>query len=132
MVPTAFSKCVQNIGFIRRLVARRLPFPGIIEDVVQEVVADFLAKADQWELQDDIRPLLAGIARKIIASHWRERAKRSPEVIARIAERLERLNCEDISPESHDLQIEALKCCLDKGLTRSKSNSSASPEQNFS
>ena len=49
-----------NTGFVHALALRLAPAPGLAEDIAQQVFLEFIAKAAQWDLTQDIKPLLAG------------------------------------------------------------------------
>ncbi len=122
MKSSAINQCIQHIGFIRRYVIRRVPVPEAVEDIVQQVITDFLSKIDQFELRDDIRPLLIGIAQKCVATYWREHSKRSPDTLTAIARHLQSLMSQDeLLPQEHDAQMALLKSCLDLLPTHGRS-----------
>ena len=54
-----------NTGFVHALAIRLAPAPGLAEDIAQQVLLEFIAKAAQWDLTQDIKPLLAGMTRNV-------------------------------------------------------------------
>ena len=75
----AHAVLVEYHTFIFRQAHRSISFPDLAEDVAQQVCADFLAKADRWDLEKDARPLLKKMVRYRALSAWRERVKLLPE-----------------------------------------------------
>src|SRR5437773_3605426 len=61
--PTLNQLIEANTGFVHSLALRLAPAPGMAEDIAQQVFLEFIAKASQWDLTRDIKPLLAGMTR---------------------------------------------------------------------
>jgi RNA polymerase sigma-70 factor (ECF subfamily) len=102
-------------GYVKRLAVRQAPLHGICDDIVQQVFIEFTEKAEQWDVGEDVRPLLAGITKKVVLSYWRDHARHNrPDVLLKIAERLRTLGENDPPPEQHDKEIRALRLCLDE------------------
>jgi RNA polymerase sigma-70 factor (ECF subfamily) len=102
-------------GYVKRLAVRQAPLHGISDDIVQQVFIEFTEKAEQWEISDDVRPLLAGITKKIVLSYWRDHSRHHcPDVLLKIAEHLRKLGTDDPTPEQHEEEIHALRLCLEE------------------
>lgn len=102
-------------GYVRRLAVRQVPFCASSDDIVQQVFIEFTEKAEQWDIGDDVRPLLAGITKKIALGYWRDHARHNqPEVLLKIAEHLRELGRSDPLPEQHDQEIRTLRHCLEE------------------
>jgi RNA polymerase sigma-70 factor (ECF subfamily) len=109
---TAAALLMKYHRFVFRQARRAVPFPDLAEDVAQQTFVDFLAKADQWDLEKDLRPLLMTMVQRCARSVWRDRAKLVPEALQRIGEYIQQeLN------EDNDVQedrLTALRGCLQK------------------
>ncbi|MDR0335803.1 MAG: sigma-70 family RNA polymerase sigma factor [Planctomycetaceae bacterium] len=102
-------------GYVKRLAVRQAPLHGICDDIVQQVFIEFTEKAEQWEISDDVRPLLAGITKKVVLSYWRDHSRHNrPDVLLKIAEHLRKLGDDDPTPEQHEEEICALRLCLEE------------------
>lgn len=104
---------VRHHGFIFRHARRCVPFVDMAEDVVQQVFVEFLKRADQWDLEADLRPLLLVITRRTAQTLWKKQAKMLPSSLLEIAEyiRTEFENdCPDSSSDSE--KVEALQACV--------------------
>jgi len=75
-------------GFVLGLAMRLAPTPGLAEDIAQQVFLEFLSKGTQWDLSQDIKPLLAGMTRNVARRCWRERMHTLPEVQRELAEHI--------------------------------------------
>ncbi len=101
-------------GYVKRLAVRQAPLPGLSDDIVQQAFVEFTEKSDKWEIGKDVRPLLAGITKKIVLSYWRDHSRhRRSDVLMRIADHLRRQGEDDPTPEKHDEEIRALRLCLE-------------------
>lgn len=65
----------ENSDYVKFLAYKYFPIPGEGDDIAQEVFVDLLKKKDEWDLAENIRPLLAGITRIAAKRRWRERYK---------------------------------------------------------
>jgi RNA polymerase sigma-70 factor (ECF subfamily) len=101
-------------GFVRGLALRHAPLPGLAEDVAQQVLVEFLAKAGKWDLDADARPLLATLTRQVSLRLWRERTREMPDVLRRLAEHVRRLADERDEAPRYDAERAVLHGCLDR------------------
>lgn len=101
-------------GFVKGLALKHAPWPGLAEDILQQVLVEFLAKAEQWDLGSDVRPLLATMTRNVALRHWRERTRELPEVMQRLADHVRQLAEERSAPARYEEEVTALRGCLDK------------------
>lgn len=81
---------VQFHPYITKVAARLAPEPTLVEDIVQQVIVEFLTHHDRWDLQKDPKPILAKITKHIAGKHWRKWLSVRPEAVRRVAERLRR------------------------------------------
>jgi len=107
-------------GFVKGLALRHAPLPGIADDILQQVFLEFLSKADQWDLDADVKPLLATMTRTVALRHWREKTRDMPEVVRRLAEHVRVLAEERSTPPRYTDEIAALRDCVEKLPDRSR------------
>ena len=101
-------------GFVKGLALRHAPLPGIADDILQQVFVEFVAKADQWDLDTDVKPLLATMTRTVALRHWREKTRDMPEVVRKLAEHV-RMLAEERSPSPrYEDEISILRTCVEK------------------
>ncbi|HEX8912409.1 MAG TPA: sigma-70 family RNA polymerase sigma factor [Humisphaera sp.] len=108
-------------GFVKGLAVRHAPWPGLAEDVLQQVFVEFMAKAGQWDLEADLRPLLATMTRTVALRHWREKARAMPESVRALAEHVRQLAEERAAPPRFEDEAVALRGCLQKLPEKSRS-----------
>ena len=108
-----------NHSFVRGLALRHAPWPGLADDIIQQTFVEFLAKSAQWNLDDDIRPLLAAMTRTVALRNWREKARTLPEVTRKLAEHIRQL-AEEQSPQRYADELDALRNCVEKLPEKSK------------
>lgn len=101
-------------AFVRALAFRLAPWPGLVDDISQQVFLEFLAKQEQWNLEQDLRPLLATMTRYVAARYWRERQRTMPEVMRELADYVRELAQERETPAYGDDKIAALRTCVEK------------------
>lgn len=51
--------------FVRGVALKYAPWPGLMDDIAQQVFLEFMAKESKWDLSTDARPLLATMTRHI-------------------------------------------------------------------
>src|SRR5208283_3813965 len=73
-------------AFVKALAFKLAPWPGLVDDISQQVFLEFLAKQEKWDLEQDLRPLLATMTRLVAARYWRERKRAMPEVMRELAD----------------------------------------------
>ena len=109
----AASAFLAQHDFVRAIAHRAAPWPGLEEDIVQQVFLEFMRKADRWDLEEDIRPLLATMTRMVAKRHWRAATRNQKETVRQLAEHLRQL-AEDGSdqPGIEAADVRALKRCI--------------------
>ncbi len=100
--------------FVKGVALKYAPWPGLVEDIAQQVFLEFLAKESQWDLSADVRPLLATMTRHVALRLWRERTRQQPEVVQKLAEHIRQLAEERDRPPRYEEEIAVLKGCLAK------------------
>jgi len=103
-----------NTGFVHALALRLAPGPGLTEDIAQQVFLEFIAKAAQWDLTQDIKPLLAGMTRNVARRAWREKSHHMPEVVRDLADHIRELAEAREVTWFNDEEKSALRRCLQK------------------
>ena len=101
-------------GFVRALAFKLAPWPGLVDDISQQVFLEFLAKQEKWNLEQDLRPLLATMTRHVAARYWRERKRTMPEVMRELADYVRELAAEREVPACEEEKLAALRSCVEK------------------
>jgi RNA polymerase sigma-70 factor, ECF subfamily len=100
--------------FVRGVALKHAPWPGLMEDIAQQVFLEFMAKEQQWDLRSDLRPLLATMTRHVALRLWRERTRQQPETVQKLAEHIRQLVEERDAPPRYEHEIQLLRSCLQK------------------
>ena len=100
--------------FVRGVALKYAPWPGLMEDIAQQVFLEFMVKESQWDLSTDARPLLATMTRHIAMRQWRERTRQQPEVVQKLADHIRLLAEEREAPPRYEEEISVLRACLQK------------------
>ena len=101
-------------GFVMALALRLAPWPGLADDITQQVFLEFLAKEEKWDLQSDLKPLLATMTRHVAMRHWRQRMHHLPEVTQQLADYIRDLaGRQEIDCRWED-ELAALRRCQEK------------------
>jgi RNA polymerase sigma-70 factor (ECF subfamily) len=111
-------------AFVRSVAIRNAPWPGLAEDIVQQVFLEFLGKEERWDLERDLRPLLTTMTRHVALRLWRERTRQMPENIQKLADHVRQLAEERDGAAAHESdedQLAALRGCLAKLPDKSRS-----------
>jgi RNA polymerase sigma-70 factor (ECF subfamily) len=101
-------------AFVKALAFKLAPWPGLVDDISQQVFLEFLAKQEKWNLEQDLRPLLATMTRLVAARHWRQRKRAMPEVMRDLADYVRQLAEERETPVYADEKMAALRICVQK------------------
>jgi RNA polymerase sigma factor (sigma-70 family) len=101
-------------AFVRGLAFKLAPWPGLVDDISQQVFFEFLAKQEKWNLTQDLRPLLATMTRHVAARYWRERKRKMPEVMRELADYVRELAEQGEAPAHETEKIAALRGCVEK------------------
>jgi len=64
------------------------PAPGLAEDIAQQVLMEFVAKDERWDLDRDVKPLLATMTRHVALRCWRENTREMSAEIRGLAEHI--------------------------------------------
>ncbi len=100
--------------FVKGVALKYAPWPGLMDDIAQQVFLEFMAKESKWDLSTDIRPLLATMTRHIALRLWRERTRQQPEVVQKLADHIRLLAEERETPPRYEYEIGLLRSCLQK------------------
>ena len=107
-------------GFVKAMALRHAPWPGLVEDIVQQVFLEFMAKEEKWNLDGDVRPLLASMTRLVALRHWRQRTRDLPETVQKLAEHIRQLAEDRSAPPRYDEEVKVLRGCLAELPERSR------------
>ena len=100
--------------FVKGVALKYAPWPGLMEDITQQVFLEFMAKESQWDLSKDARPLLATMTRHVAMRLWRERTRQQPDVVQKLADHIRLLAEEREAPPRYEDEIGVLRTCLQK------------------
>jgi len=100
--------------FVKGVALKHAPWPGLMEDISQQVFLEFMAKESKWDLSQDARPLLATMTRHIAMRLWRERTRQQPDVVQKLADHIRLLAEEREAPPRYEEEIGVLRACLQK------------------
>ena len=103
-----------HYGFVKGLALKHAPWPGLAHDIVQQVFLEFARKEQQWNLDSDVKPLLATMTRFVALRYWRERTHQQPEVVRQLADHIRQLASERLDDPRYDDELDALRICLEK------------------
>lgn len=100
--------------FVKGVALKYAPWPGLMEDISQQVFLEFMSKEDRWDLEKDLRPLLATMTRHVAMRLWRERTRERSEVVQKLADHIRLLAEESELPPQYEEEIGILRGCLQK------------------
>jgi len=100
--------------FVKGVALKYAPWPGLMEDISQQVFLEFMAKEDRWDLERDLRPLLATMTRHVAMRLWRDRTRERPEVVQKLADHIRLLAEQQDMPPRYEEEISLLRTCLAK------------------
>jgi RNA polymerase sigma factor (sigma-70 family) len=100
--------------FVKGGALKYAPWPGLMEDIAQQVFLEFMAKEECWDLEKDLRPLLATMTRHVAMRLWRDRTRERPEVVQKLADHIRLLAEESDLPPRYEEEVGLLRGCLQK------------------
>lgn len=100
--------------FVKGVALKYAPWPGLVEDIAQQVFLEFMAKEARWDLSKDARPLLATMTRHIAMRQWRERTRHQPDFVQKLADHIRLLAEEREKLPRYEEEIGVLRSCLQK------------------
>ena len=90
--PRHIAEVIESHGhFVRSLALKLAPAPGLAEDIAQQVFLEFVAKSDQWDLDRDVKPLLAAMTRNVALRSWRDKTRAMSAEMRGLAEHIRAL-----------------------------------------
>lgn len=112
---TRIAKVTEAYGpFVRALALRLAPLPTLADDIAQQVFLEFIAKSDQWDLDEDLRPLLSTMTRHVALRCWRERTRAMSAEMRGLAEHIRQLAEGAIVEWYRPEEQAALQQCLER------------------
>lgn len=105
---------LRHHDFVKGVALKYAPWPGLMDDIAQQVFLEFLANESKWDLTIDARPLLATMTRHIAMRQWRERTRQQPEVVQKLADHIHSLAQEREAHPRYEEEIGFLRSCLQK------------------
>ena len=118
----AVALFLENHQMVLQVAFRNAPFPGMAEDIAQDVFVEFVSHADRWDYSHDVGPLLAKITRNVALRYWREHKKSLPQNLLKLFETLQEIgkNENELEHSSMQAHLHALSICLEKLPPRSR------------
>lgn len=110
----------QHQGYVKSLAVKFAPMPGISDDIAQQVFLEFMQNSEKWDMESDIKPLLAGITRNISLRYWREKKKHMSPALKKLAQHIQMLAQEEEPEWLFEEKKRALNICLDKLTDKSR------------
>ena len=109
-------------AFVRAVANRAAPWPGLADDITQQVFLEYIRKSARWDLTKDLRPLLATMTRMVALRHLREAVRQESPAVQKLAEHIRSLAESSLSEENSEATGgEALQACLRQLPERSRS-----------
>ena len=105
---------LKHHDFVKGIALRFAPWPGLVDDISQQVFLEFLRDDSKWDLEKDVRPLLATMTRNIALRLWRERTRQQSEVVQKLANHIRQLAEQRDAPPRYQEESAALRLCLQK------------------
>ncbi len=116
----AAERFLSEYDFVRRFSFYCVPKRDLAEELAHDVFSIFVEKAEQWDLDADIRPVLVRLIRSQGAKKWRDYYRNAPESLRKIA----LLKQELLAPYASELEnrfeqeenikvLDALKHCIE-------------------
>lgn len=105
--------------YVKGVALRYAPMPNLAEDVVQQVFAEFIAKADEWDLDNNVKSLLGVMARNFARRYWQDELHKKPESLRAVAMHIQHLAEEHDSDQYQD-DLRALQECLQKAPSKTR------------
>jgi RNA polymerase sigma factor (sigma-70 family) len=100
--------------FVKGMALRYAPWPGLVDDISQQVFLEFMKKESRWDLGRDVRPLLATMTRHVAMRLWRERTRQEPERVQKLAEHIRQLAEQQERPARYEEEMPLLRECMEK------------------
>ncbi|MDD3588112.1 MAG: hypothetical protein PHQ75_13095, partial [Thermoguttaceae bacterium] len=105
--------------FVEMLAFKAAPIGNIQQDIVHDCFIAFVEKADQWNLDADVRPVLLRITRNIAVNYWKKYLRTLPEQLRETYEyayatRMESTEfslCDKLATEE---EVSVLRLCIQK------------------
>lgn len=108
---TAAVQFMQHYGLVRAMAVRFAPWPGLVDDVFQQVFLEFMQGVDRWDLEKDLRPLLTEMTRRVGLWYWRQSLKTQSNAMQRLAEHIRSVT-ETEETGTWEEEADVLRVCL--------------------
>ncbi len=110
----------QHGHFVRSLALRLAPAPGLAEDIAQQVLMEFVAKGERWDLEQDVKPLLATMTRHVALRCWRDKSREMSAEMRGLAEHIRALAEGSEVEWYRPNELAALRQCLEQLPSKSR------------
>lgn len=105
---------LSNHDFVKGVALKYAPWPGLMDDIAQQVFLELMRKESEWILGDNPRPLLASMTRLVALRLWRERLRQQPEMVQKLADHIRSLSEEREMLPNYEEEVKVLRVCLQK------------------
>lgn len=83
--------------FVKSVALKYAPWPGLLDDITQQVFLELINKEAESDLSRDARPLLATMTRFIALRQWREKTRQQSKIVQKLADHIRILAEDDLS-----------------------------------
>lgn len=105
---------LENIDAVRLTAFCCAPARHLLGDIINDSYIDFVTKAEKWDLEADVKPLLRKVTRNIALQYWHEHRKSLPEALGRLADRIQARSADDEQRElDRSRELKLLALCLE-------------------
>ncbi len=112
-----------HLGLVKAVALKTAPWPDLVDDIVQQVFLEFIRKEARWDLDADLRPLLAAMTRKVALRQWRQMTHQQSEMRLRLSEHIRSLADTFMDAEGAEQRAEKvgqLRQCMENLPERSR------------
>ncbi|MDD3585671.1 MAG: sigma-70 family RNA polymerase sigma factor [Thermoguttaceae bacterium] len=100
--------------FVEMTAFHNAPHPSLQGDIVNSVYIEFVQKADKWDLDRDVKPLLKRITELVALRFWKDYVRNLPKSLQTLADYLTPKN----TPSESETDIKDQAALLDECIER--------------
>lgn len=117
----AIDLFLEEYDFVRKSALRYAPRYELCDGIVNDVFVQFVSGAEQWNLEETVRPILAHLARTVAARHWKQQVRMAPESLRLIADKIRRAALARDDDEEDDRSVRRLRECIERLSPKARS-----------
>lgn len=99
-------------SFLKGVAYRYAPDAEFLDDILQQVFLEFLRKWKTDPPTGEIEPLLTAMTKNIALRHWRDHARKQPDALAILSEKLQSRSTE-LEDLPYEDEITKLRHCVE-------------------